>query len=132
MEGKAGEVVARCRFILATANTVLAALADYGITADTLTTFKQATDAFDGLKTAPRERVVKRRAAAQQLRWLTQAALKIVREELDGLMPQFKESHPAFHAEYFAAREIVDTRTGKPEESKVVPQPAPEPLAKAA
>jgi hypothetical protein len=83
------------------------------------------------LKTAPREWAVKRKTAGKQLSQLTRETLEVIREELDVLMPQFKDTQPAFHSEYFAARAIVDAHHGKAA-ADVVPAPAPEPLAKVA
>ncbi len=34
----------------------------------------------------------------------------IVRDQLDELMPQFQEEHPAFYHAYFAARVVVSQR----------------------
>lgn len=132
--GKAAEVVARCKTIHTAANSVIASLADFGITPAKLLALKNKIDAFDELKTAPRENVVKRKAASQLLERLTRESVAIAREELDELMPQFKEANPGFYEEYFAARVTVDMRGGQSDEDKAeaTPLPVSEPQAKAA
>ena len=118
--GKIGEVIARCRTIWTAANDNAAALVDLGITAVKLTGLENAIDAFDQLKNAPREDQSERGAAKKLLPLLAGEAVAILRDELDGLMPQFQDANPNFHNEYFAARVVVDLRGGHAEK----PQPA--------
>jgi hypothetical protein len=110
--GKARAVVSRANAVHAAANGVVAALADFGITPAKLTAFKKKIDAFDGVKTSPRESIVQRKAANELLPTLVRAAVDILNDQLDGLMPQFQDVNPNFYEEYFAARIIVDTHNG--------------------
>lgn len=129
--GKAHEVVLRCRAIHTTAAEIAAELVEYGITAAKLAAFKKKIDAFDGVKNAPRETIVQRKAANRLLPLLVRAATGILRDQLDGLMLQFKGSAPNFFEEYFAARVVVDSGGGHPDNTDVqatsTPQPAPTP-----
>lgn len=127
VSGKANEVVTRCRAVHATATGVLAALADYGFTAAKLTMFKKKIDAFDALKSAPRQSQVTQSAAAQLLPQLVRGAVAIARDQLDGLVLQFKGVNPTFYEEYFAARIVVDSRGSRPDNTDAQPAPTPTP-----
>lgn len=132
--GKAGAVVTRCRTIHTAASGIIAELGDYGITATKLAAFKKKIDAFDGMKTTPREDVSEKRAANLLLAQVVRSAVNILNDELDGLMPQFRDANPNFYEAYFAARVVVDARGGQtePDKAKVTPLSSPTPLAKAA
>jgi hypothetical protein len=127
--GKANEVVARCRSIHATAIGIESAeLAKYGITAAKLTALKKKIDAYDSVKTAPRQSQVERNSALQLLPQLVRSAVAIVRDQLDGLVLQFRAANPNFFEEYFAARVVVDTRGGQSvNEDLDQPKPSPTP-----
>jgi hypothetical protein len=74
-------------------------LGRYGIGPAKLTKFKNAITAFDTAKSAPRQNRVTKNAAAQLLPQLVRSAVAVVRDQLDGLMVQFKdteETPPAF------------------------------------
>ena len=123
VKGKAAQVVTRCTNIYNAVNEVADELVKYGITAAKLTAPKKKIDAFDKAKAAPRKSQVERSAATQLQNQLVGETVRILNDELDGLMPQFEETSPNFHAEYFAARILVDT-TGSHAES-APPHPAP-------
>jgi hypothetical protein len=130
--GKASEVVARCKTIHTAATGIVAELGKYGITAAKLAALKKKIDGFDGVKVAPRESVVEKRSARQLLPQLVRDAIGILRDQLDGLMLQFKDN-ANFYEEYLAARSVVDHRVGRTEEDTTAgPATATAPLAKAA
>jgi hypothetical protein len=106
--GKVSEVVARCRNVWQAATDNAPALAKYGVTSAKLTRFDKAIKAFDKVKTAPRQHRVIKSAAVKLIPVLVKSALGIVRDQLDQLMPQFKESNPSFYNAYFAARVVVN------------------------
>ena len=110
LAGKARAVVTRANGVHGAATAVLTELADRGITAAKLAAFKKKIDAFDGIKTSPRAAIVQRKAANLLLPKLVRTAVNILNDQLDGLLVQFKDTHPNFYEEYFAARAIVDTR----------------------
>jgi hypothetical protein len=128
--GKASNMVTRCRTVHAAASDVAEELAKYGITPAKLTAFKKKIDAFDSMKTAPRQSRVEKSAAAQLLTQLVRSNARILDEQLDGLMIQFKDSAPGFYNEYFGARMVVASRgshasgNGNDVET-VVPAPVP-------
>jgi len=108
--GNVNEVVARCKTIHTAASENVEALGKYGITAARLTRFKNAITAFDKVKTAPRQHRVTKSAASRLLPQLVRSGISIVRNQMDGLMVQFKEVNSNFFQEYQAARVIVDNR----------------------
>jgi hypothetical protein len=123
--GKISDVVARCKSIWSAANEHADQLGKYGITAAKLTKFKNAIAAFDTAKSWPRHNRVRKSAAGQLLPQLVRSGVAIVRDQLDGLMPQFKEASPNFYNEYFAARVVVDQRGGRAENAGAGTAPAP-------
>ena len=131
--GNARKIVTRANTVHAAATEVLANLADYRITAAKLTAFKKKIDAYDSVKTSPREKIVQRSAANQLLPQLIRTAVSILRDQLDGLMVQFKSDHPNFYEEYFSARSIVDIRGAQNTDNKNsplntrTPTPVPQP-----
>jgi len=122
--GKASEVVTRCRTIYDAANGVADDLVKYGITAAKLTMLNKKIDAFDKVKVAPRQSQVEKSAATQLLTQLVGEAVRILRDDLDGLMVQFQDANPNFYAEYFAARVIVDATGSHAENAPPAPAPA--------
>ena len=126
LAGKASEVVTRCTNIYNAANAVASDLMKFGITAAKLTALNKKIAAFDQVKVAPRQNQVERSAATQLLTQQVSEAVRILRDELDGLMVQFQDASPNFYEEYFAARIIVDTSATHAESVK--PAPAPEPV----
>ncbi len=127
ISGNARKIVTRANTVHAAATEALANLADYRITAAKLTAFKKKIDAYDSVKTSPRENIVERSAANQLLPQLIRTAVNIFRDQLDGLMVQFKSEHPNFYEEYFSARSIVDTRGAQHTDSKNSPLNTPTP-----
>jgi len=113
--------VTRCTTIYNAVNEVIAELADYGITPAKLSSFKKKIDAFEKVKVAPRQSLVEQSAASQLLTQLVGESVRILNDDLDGLMVQFEEAAPNFYAEYFAARVIVDAAGSH----AVAPAPAP-------
>ena len=57
-----------------------------------------------------RTTVTARRAATERLRVMIRETDAMLREELDPLVEQLREDQPQFHADYRAAREVVDVR----------------------
>ena len=117
--GKVTEVVARCRAIATATSDNLEALGKYGITQARLTALNKKIDAFDKLKTAPRQNQTTKGAVSKILPRLVREAVAIARDQLDELMPQFQDANPNFYNEYLAARAVVDQRGSHAEK----PQP---------
>lgn len=121
--GKASEVVTRCTKIYNAANDVADDLVKYGITAGKLSALNKKIDAFDKVKVLPRQSQVEKSAATQLLTQLVSEAVRILRDDLDGLMVQFQDANPNFYAEYFAARVIVDNTGSHAKNVKPVTTP---------
>lgn len=99
----------------------LAALADYGVTGDTLDALKTALNLFANKKESTREAVVGRKVETLSLPEAIASVRSIFRNELDKLMQAFKKPDPDFYKAYFAARIIVNraaTISKKPEPPK--------------
>jgi len=111
--GKVSEVVARCRNVWQAASDNAAALGKYGVTAAKLTKLDKAIKAFDKVKTAPRQHKVIKSAATKLIPLLVKSGVGIVSGQLDQLMPQFREEHPASYNAYFSARVVVNSRGKK-------------------
>ena len=110
--GKVNEVVARCKNVWQAATDNVAALAKYGVTPAKLTKLDKAIKAFDKVKTAPRQHQAIKSAATTLIPVLVDSGVGIVRDQLDQLMPQFKDSQPGFCNAYFSAR-VVGNPKGK-------------------
>jgi hypothetical protein len=110
--GKVSEVVARCKNVWQAATDNAAALVKYGVTPAKLTKLDKAIKAFDKVKTAPRQHRAIKSAATKLIPVLVNSGVAIVRDQLDQLMPQFKDSEPGFCNAYFAAR-VVGNPKGK-------------------
>jgi len=102
------------RRVLTAAQGVVDTLATYGVTAETLAEFQARIDAAtDGVHMA-RTMVTARRAATEHLRVMIRETDAMLREELDPLVEQLREDQPQFHADYRAAREVVDVPGSRP------------------
>ena len=105
---KVSEVVARGQNIHEAATENADVLGKYGVTAAKLAKLDKAIKAFDKVKTAPRQHRVIKSAATKLIPVLVKSGMSIARDQLDELMPQFKEGPPAFYNAYFAARVVVN------------------------
>lgn len=102
------------RRVLTAAQSVAEGLATYGVTPETLAEFQARIDAAsDGVHMA-RTTVTARRAATERLRVMLRETDAMLREELDPLVEQLAEQQPQFHADYRAAREVVDVPGSRP------------------
>ena len=100
----------RCKIIHSQALAEVANLADYGITAATLTELDELIDSFADLLPAPRVAITSRKGATSGLVDLIKDIDLILNERLDMLMPQFKESNLEFYKHYFDSRLIAGAR----------------------
>jgi hypothetical protein len=104
----------------------LAALADYGVTAETRDTLETALDLFANKKESTREAVVGRKVETLSLPEAIASVRSIFRNELDKLMNAFKKPEPDFYKAYFAARIIVNRAATIPKKPET-PTPPPTP-----
>ncbi len=106
-------------------------LADYGGGPLAVEAFNTRITAYNAIQNAPRDAVVAVSGLTTALAEQFVLGDKIVKQRLDKLMEQFRESQPQFFAEYKSARSIVDRGGGQtasptpvPAASKTTPAPA--------
>jgi len=102
------EIDDRAQVVLDLANAHLAALADYGITAATLTALDGAIDAYSAIVESPRSATNKVKSITEAIADNFEKADKALEDVLDRLMRGFEKTAPDFFREYEAARIIVD------------------------
>ena len=109
-------------------NGDLPALAEFGVTADTLTDLQAKIDAYTGNVSGPRTARSNNRASGEMLDAEFAVADTVLEKQIDGLLAKFKTIEPEFHAAYVAAREIVDNPGGhKGKNGHGTPPPTPQP-----
>jgi hypothetical protein len=123
------DAVEHCQNIHDLANTNLAALATYGITAAKLTGLQTVIATFDGLKGLPRQNITTGKTATKQLNDAFDLADETLNEILDNLVGQFEEANPKFVSDYHNARVIVDLAAGRNGEEPPAPKPMDTPKA---
>ena len=93
------------------ANTVVASLTSYGVTAATLTAFQDLIDEYNDNVTAPRNAVALRKTYVTQLKTLFKEGDTILKDQLDKVALQFKVTQPTFYTTYKNNRIIVNAPT---------------------
>ena len=119
------DAVENCQNIHDAANTNLAALAAYGVTAAKLTALQTAITAFSGLMGKPRQTIATGKTVTQQLSDAFNAADEALNEELDNLIGQFAGSNAKFVSDYQNARIIVDISASHASPNQPTPAPTP-------
>lgn len=107
-------------------------LGEFGAGPLALEAFNAKIAAFDAIADAPRQATIATSAVTKALDEQFRLADRIVKERMDKLMEQFRESQAQFFNEYKAARIIVDRGGGQsasatpaPAAPKSTPAPAP-------
>lgn len=100
-----------CRIVHARAEENLDALRDYGITPQKLTLLDNAINDYAAKSPKTHAAIANRQAHNANLRELFKQADDILKNQMDGLMKNFRTSHPDFYNAYLAAREIIDPHT---------------------
>jgi len=115
--------------IHALANTNIAALAPFGITAATLSALQTRIDAYIAAIGSPRVARVKIKTATELLETEFARTDMILNDRIDGLIEQFKDSGTNFYADYKNARRIVNTGgpSAPPPTPPTPPPPGPTP-----
>jgi Carboxypeptidase regulatory-like domain len=100
--------ISRCRNIHAKGSENLAALADYGVTNQTLSDLQTMID--DYIARSPKSRTAKsnRMTMTSNLTTLFKQADTILKEQIDKLILVFRAEHPDFVKTYEATRIIID------------------------
>lgn len=100
-----------CRIIHVRGTENLDALRDYGIDQDKLNAFETAINEYAAKTPNPRTAIINRRTQKAKLTELFKQGDEIIKDQIDGLMKNFRVTHPDFFNSYSAAREIVDPST---------------------
>lgn len=119
------DAVENCQNIHDAANTSLAALAAYGVTAAKLAALQTAITAFSGLMGKPRQTIATGKTVTQQLGDAFDAADLALNEELDNLIGQFTDTNAGFVSDYQNARIIVDAAASHASPNQPTPAPTP-------
>lgn len=105
------ELAPRCQNIHARADENKTELADYGITAATLTALQTAIDNYKTETPKTRTAQSRRKTQTANLDHLIKDATGILKTRMDKLVANFKTAHPDFVAAYEANRIIIDPAT---------------------
>ena len=120
--GSGNAVVARVQDIIDAATDNLNSLGDHGVTADKLKAFKQALKAYDALRALPRNAIGAAAAATKALERLFPQVDRLLENQIDRLVWQFRASTPDLYDKYQTARSIVGASTpGAETETLIVP-----------
>ena len=103
------------------AQSKVAQLADYGVTAATLTGLQTRIDAYVLSIAKPQTAKAERNTATTLLGQEFRRTDSILKDRLDGLVEQFKDSGTTFYSDYENARKTVNT--GSRSESATPPTP---------
>ena len=113
----------RCQAIAKTVQANLAELSHYGVTTEKLAGLRERIAVFEKILHQPRKIRGENKKVTAQLAEEFAAADEILYTHLDNLIPQFRHSHPAFHADYKAGRRKRGA-SGKSDESDPPHQPS--------
>jgi hypothetical protein len=108
VSGRDVDSAEHCANIHAAATAHLTAVKPYGVTAVKLTALKEKIEAYTASLPNPRVSIVSGKSATKNLVAEFKAADELLNEGLDNLVRQFQDEEPAFVADYFSARTIVD------------------------
>ena len=120
--GSSNAVVARVQDFIDAATENLDSLGDHGVTTEKLKALKQALKTFDAVRALPRNAIGAGAAATKALERLFPQADRLLENQIDRLVWQFRASTPDFYDKYQTARSIVSGATpGADEETPTVP-----------
>jgi hypothetical protein len=111
-----------CSNIANAADTNIANLAGYGITAAVLTDFADMTQAFMNLVAAPRNAVTQRATYSSELKELFKTGDSILKDQMDKIALQFKTTNPEFYTTYKNNRIILDAGTSPTQAEGIITQ----------
>lgn len=123
--GSGNAVVARVQDIIDSATENLDSLGDHGVATSKVNALKQALKAYDAVRALPRNAIGAGAAATKALNRLFPQVDRLLENQIDRLVWQFRASTPEFYDKYQTARSIVGAPT--PAEA-----PAVTPVEKAA
>ncbi len=130
--GSGNAVVARVQDIVDAATENLDALGDHGVAIGKLNALKQALKAYDAVRALPRNAIGAGAAATKALNRLFPQVDRLLDNQIDRLVWQFRASTPEFYDKYQTARSIVGAPTPGEVEGEAPAVPLENPAAKAA
>lgn len=101
-------LVPTCNNIKKAASDNLAALANYGITAASLTAFQNNIDAYNGAVPKPRLAKTAKSTSNKTVKATFKEIDTILKNRMDKLAPSFRTVAPNFLTEYKEARKVID------------------------
>ncbi len=107
-ELKDDELGERAQTIHDEANTVIASLPPFGITAAILTSYQTLIDTYETKAPAPRAKQSQKVALTTQVKTLIKETRLLLKNSIDTLMLNFKLTDVEFYNTYKAAREIIN------------------------
>jgi hypothetical protein len=120
--GSGNAVVARVQDIIDATTENLDSLGDRGVTTEKLKALKQALKAYDTVRVLPRNAIGAAAAATKALERLFPQVDRLLENQIDRLVWQFRASTPDFYDKYQTARSIVDAPTSSTsDETSAVP-----------
>ena len=123
--GSGNVISARIQGVLDLATEHVESLADHGVTQAKVTSLKQRLKAYDAVRVLPRQAVAVAAAATRQLEELFPEADRLVKNRIDKLVWQFRESEPELYQKYQVARSIVDAPSPNNDEETPAVVPVP-------
>ena len=118
------DLAPRVADILASAGTVLPALAEHNLVQADLDALQAKLTAYQTAQPAPRDQIVEHSVVTRDLQSLFDDTDKFLEKIYDPAVRGLTEKAPVFVKEYFAAREIID-RGGSHPSSDTPPPPPP-------
>lgn len=106
-------LIPTCNNIKKAANDNLAALADYGVTAATLTAFQTDMDNYSISVAKPRLAKTQKTTDNKNVKTTMKEIDNILKEEMDKTVVSFRKTNPDFVTKYKEVRKIVDPATLK-------------------
>lgn len=103
-------IAAYCTHRYGLVNDNLAAMADYGLTAATMTTWQDAITDYENAVATPREAINTRSTFTDNLKTVFDDTMKLLKDNIDPVMLNFKTSDPELYNGYVKARIIIDRK----------------------
>ncbi len=104
------ELLAACRNILQIARGIVAELADYGVSEESLNLLEGDINDFAALVGSPRGEIITRSQATRELKLEFKKADDLLKNSIDKLMLMMELTQPKAYNSYRAARIIVDLK----------------------
>ena len=102
------DVIAICQNVHDAVNPFVANLTGYGVTSGTITAYQNTINTFSLLTGQPANAKAVVKVATQNIAQEVSAGKKMLNDQLDLLMTQYKLSNTQFYNQYFGARVIND------------------------